>query len=98
VISAGVRVSSGRRREPPLCCAVDDWMNKPTSNEKPQTGPGHTAPEPTGQNYRDRIAERAHELWERDGRPHGKDEHYWFLAERELGRHIDDRGARSEPL
>jgi hypothetical protein len=85
------------QREPRAARAVDGMMNKPTPR-KEQTGPGHTAPQPTGQVYRDRIAERAHQLWEQDGRPHGRDEHYWFMAERELGRHIDDRGARSEPL
>ena len=29
------------------------------------------------------IAERAYELWEKAGRPHGRDQEYWFQAERE---------------
>jgi len=31
------------------------------------------------------IAKRAYELWEADGRPHGRSEEYWIRAERELG-------------
>ncbi len=30
------------------------------------------------------IAQRAYELWERDGRPQGRDQEYWFHAEREM--------------
>ncbi len=30
------------------------------------------------------IRERAYALWERDGRRHGRDAHYWALAEQEL--------------
>ena len=29
------------------------------------------------------IAERAYELWEKAGRPHGRDQEYWFQAENE---------------
>jgi hypothetical protein len=32
----------------------------------------------------DRIAELAYQLWERDGRPHGNDLHYWHTAEQQL--------------
>jgi hypothetical protein len=32
----------------------------------------------------DRIRQRAFELWERDGRPEGRDTEYWFRAEAEL--------------
>ena len=34
----------------------------------------------------DRIQKRAHEIWEREGRPHGRDEHHWHLAAREIER------------
>src|SRR4051812_19883737 len=30
------------------------------------------------------VRERAYALWERDGRAHGRDQHHWLLAEREL--------------
>jgi hypothetical protein len=32
----------------------------------------------------DRIRQRAHELWEQNHRPDGKDEEFWYQAEREL--------------
>jgi Protein of unknown function (DUF2934) len=30
------------------------------------------------------IAARAYELWEQAGKPEGRDEHFWHLAEQEL--------------
>lgn len=38
------------------------------------------------------IRERAYALWERDGRRHGRDAHYWALAEQEL------RGTSEAPV
>ena len=32
----------------------------------------------------DKIRRRAREIWEENGRPVGKDEEFWFQAEREL--------------
>jgi hypothetical protein len=32
----------------------------------------------------DQIRERAHQLWESAGRPEGREEEFWFEAEREL--------------
>lgn len=32
----------------------------------------------------DQIKRRAYELWEADGRPHGKDQDYWFKAMAEI--------------
>jgi hypothetical protein len=32
-----------------------------------------------------RIRQRAYELWERDGRPEGRDRAHWHQAEREIG-------------
>jgi hypothetical protein len=40
--------------------------------------------EQTGPMDADRIRQRAFELWERDGRPEGRDMDYWFRAEVEL--------------
>ena len=31
-----------------------------------------------------RIRKRAHEIWEQEGRPHGKDGEHWERAQREL--------------
>lgn len=30
------------------------------------------------------ILQRAYEIWENEGRPHGRDKVHWFLAEAEL--------------
>jgi hypothetical protein len=38
------------------------------------------------QSKRDRIAARAHEIWEREGRPHDKAEEHWRRAEQEVAR------------
>jgi hypothetical protein len=32
----------------------------------------------------EKIRERAREIWEENGRPAGRDEEFWFQAEREL--------------
>jgi hypothetical protein len=58
------------------------------------------ADEPTGQRLRSfardirqrlrqlfrhqRTKARAHQLWEQAGKPQGRDEHFWFEAERQL--------------
>ncbi|MEC5409360.1 DUF2934 domain-containing protein [Paraburkholderia sp. MPAMCS5] len=34
------------------------------------------------------IRRRAYFLWEADGRPEGRDEHYWHLASSQLGHEI----------
>lgn len=33
----------------------------------------------------DRVRERAHRLWENEGRPEGRDLHHWLKAEEETG-------------
>ncbi len=33
---------------------------------------------------RDQIAERAFEIWEKEGQPHGRDQEHWQRAEAEL--------------
>jgi hypothetical protein len=43
------------------------------------------------QNDRQKISERAYDLWKRDGCPHGKDVDHWLQAEQEA-----DEQARAE--
>jgi hypothetical protein len=31
-----------------------------------------------------KILQRAYEIWESEGRPHGRDKAHWFMAEAEL--------------
>ncbi|MDK4198797.1 DUF2934 domain-containing protein [Pseudomonas sp. HR1] len=38
----------------------------------------------------ERIRQRAYEIWEREGRPHGQDFEHWFQANRELEDQPDD--------
>lgn len=39
----------------------------------------------------DRIRQRAHEIWERNHRPEGRDDEFWHQAEKEL-QEADDLG------
>jgi len=39
----------------------------------------------TYEELKQRITERARQLWEEDGRPEGRDLQYWLKAEEELG-------------
>jgi hypothetical protein len=41
-------------------------------------------------NY-DKIAQRAYELWEKSGRPEGKETEHWFQAEAEIKRNQTPR-------
>jgi hypothetical protein len=41
-------------------------------------------------NY-DKIAQRAYELWEKSGRPQGKETEHWFQAEAEINRNQTPR-------
>ncbi len=36
------------------------------------------------QDHQERIRQRAHEIWESEGRPEGRDAHHWSQAEQEL--------------
>jgi hypothetical protein len=41
-----------------------------------------------------RIRERAHDIWEREGRPHGRHEEHWRQASQEIGDELfSDDGA-----
>jgi hypothetical protein len=44
------------------------------------------APKRTAQELHGRIQHRAYELWEREGRPHGRDQAHWYQAELEITR------------
>jgi Protein of unknown function (DUF2934) len=44
-----------------------------------------------------RTEQRAHEIWEREGRPHGKHEEHWHRAEREIAQEDGGRGGRRAP-
>ena len=46
-----------------------------------------------GRDDKQRIRERAYELWEREGRPHGRHMDHWTQAERE----VEDRGGAEGP-
>jgi hypothetical protein len=41
----------------------------------------------TYEELKQRITERARQLWEEDGRPEGRDTEYWLKAEDELAPH-----------
>ncbi|WP_325169978.1 DUF2934 domain-containing protein [Methylobacterium sp. C25] len=45
---------------------------------------------------RERIRERAYELWERNHRPEGLDMQFWLVAERELRAELEKRGQLPE--
>lgn len=32
----------------------------------------------------EQVSVRAYELWEKEGRPHGRDQAHWFEAERQM--------------
>ncbi len=38
----------------------------------------------------EKVRHRAYLLWESDGEPHGKDQDYWFQAEREIAEEEGD--------
>jgi hypothetical protein len=50
----------------------------------PKSSPGKSATMPDTVPSRDRIRERAYELYEGRGREAGKDEQDWFRAQREI--------------
>ena len=44
--------------------------------------------------FSDRIARRAYDIWENEGRPEGRSVDHWLAAEREVG---GDSGKRPAP-
>jgi Protein of unknown function (DUF2934) len=63
----------------------------PKATAKLATTPSRTAsrrsaPKRTAQELYRRIQHRAYELWEREGRPHGRDQAHWYQAELEITR------------
>jgi hypothetical protein len=45
-------------------------------------------------NY-DKIAQRAYQLWEKEGRPKGKETEHWLRAEAEIKREEQRQGSRT---
>ncbi|HEX8280181.1 MAG TPA: DUF2934 domain-containing protein [Chthoniobacterales bacterium] len=56
----------------------------PAHGQTPGVGVPGTKTNPVGA-FRDAIAARAREIWEEEGRPDGRAEEHWLLAEAELG-------------
>jgi hypothetical protein len=47
--------------------------------------------------YHEMIARRAHEIWERSGRPAGSDQDHWLQAEKELAKEAAKANPASKP-
>jgi hypothetical protein len=45
----------------------------------------------------EQIRARARQLWEQAGRPEGRDEEFWYQAEKEVGEMEDLREIAKEP-
>jgi hypothetical protein len=45
----------------------------------------------TDENFVQKIRERAHALWEQEGRPEGRDAEFWFRAEQEIRQNREDQ-------
>ena len=67
-------------------------MKKPTTARVPVAPPskarsgssaGETPGKPTSESQLRQIAERAHRIWEAEGKPEGKDLEHWLRAETE---------------
>jgi len=50
----------------------------------------------TAPNQEDRIKQRAYEIWETEGRPHGRDREHWDRAVREM--QADETGVVAPPV
>jgi hypothetical protein len=53
------------------------------------------------ESMKEKIRMRAHELWELAGKPDGRHDEFWFEAEREIKRELEDLSAiaqRPEPM
>jgi hypothetical protein len=53
------------------------------------------------ESMKEQIRIRAHELWEQAGRPDGREEEFWYEAERDITREMEDGSAiaqRPEPM
>ncbi len=52
---------------------------------KAEAGKAKAAASPAGSAVpHEKIAERAYQIWQANGRPDGQDQEHWFQAEREL--------------
>jgi hypothetical protein len=43
------------------------------------------------------VRERAFHLWEQDGRPHGRADHHWLMAERDIRTAVAQPEAKTAP-
>ncbi len=67
--------------------SVREVMRKPAAVQAKETLQSATArPKQEPFEREQRIRERAHALWEREGRPEGRDEEHWAQACREIDR------------
>lgn len=51
-------------------------------------------------NHESRVRQRAHDIWEREGRPEGRDREHWAQAEAELageGKKSSRKAAEAKP-
>ena len=55
-----------------------------TTTNKTRTTRSRTGAQLELKPTRDEIARRAYEIWQSNGCPHGRDQHYWLQAEKEL--------------
>ncbi len=46
---------------------------------------GRTMDRTSDTELQERIRRRAHQLWEQAGRPDGREDEFWYQAEREIG-------------
>lgn len=46
----------------------------------------------------DKVKIRAHQIWEEEGRPHGRDHDHWLQAEREIGGNTDEPARKAQPF
>jgi hypothetical protein len=73
---------------------IDKTMSRAAAPKAAIARPGGTsktasrraAPKRTADELHRRIQHRAYELWEREGRPHGRDHAHWYQAELEITR------------
>jgi Protein of unknown function (DUF2934) len=50
------------------------------------------------QDREQRVRARAYEIWEREGRPRGRDQDHWYQAERELAAEASDETEPPAPV
>jgi Protein of unknown function (DUF2934) len=72
---------------PPATGTVISFDRRPLPRPaaaKPRRAPAPSNAAGEADGHERRVRERAYAIWEREGRPHGRDRDHWFAAEREL--------------